>query len=191
MADPKGKLIKAARQLVETDLLFGGSFMPRRQNPFGPSAPQADEITSLYQSAVGGEFDSLIGSSLTREQKAAILSAINVNEVRPCVKCILCKNRTQTVFGEGNVDAQLVFVGEGPGEEEDRTGRPFVGRAGELLNNMIAAMGLKAPAGVHLQHRQVSPAQQPRSDRRGGHRLPKLPGSPASDHRTEGDSHAW
>jgi DNA polymerase len=67
---------------------------------------------------------------------------MDVSEVRGCVKCALSQGRTQTVFGEGNPDADLVFVGEGPGAEEDRTGRPFVGRAGELLTKMIHAMGL-------------------------------------------------
>jgi DNA polymerase len=50
------------------------------------------------------------------------------------------KGHTQTVFGEGNPDAQLMFIGEAPGEEEDRTGRPFVGRAGQKLDEIILAM---------------------------------------------------
>lgn len=64
-------------------------------------------------------------------------------EVRGCTKCPLCEKRTQTVFGEGDPDATIMFVGEGPGQTEDETGRPFVGRAGELLDKMIVAMGLK------------------------------------------------
>src|SRR5205085_6768049 len=64
-------------------------------------------------------------------------------EVRGCTKCRLCEHRTKTVFGEGDADAQIFFIGEGPGENEDLTGRPFVGRAGELLNKMIAGMGLR------------------------------------------------
>jgi DNA polymerase len=58
-----------------------------------------------------------------------------------CVRCRLSEERTQLVFGEGNPNAKVVFVGEGPGAEEDRTGRPFVGRAGELLTRMIEAVG--------------------------------------------------
>lgn len=64
-------------------------------------------------------------------------------EVRICTKCRLCETRTRTVFGEGDPDAKIFFIGEGPGENEDRQGRPFVGRAGELLNKMIVAMGLQ------------------------------------------------
>ncbi len=60
-----------------------------------------------------------------------------------CKKCLLCKSRINPVFGEGNPQARLVFVGEAPGREEDLQGRPFVGRAGELLTRIIKAMGLK------------------------------------------------
>lgn len=59
-----------------------------------------------------------------------------------CKKCSLCEYRQNVVFGEGNLDAELMFVGEGPGEDEDKTGRPFVGKAGELLDKIIVAMGL-------------------------------------------------
>lgn len=58
-------------------------------------------------------------------------------EVSTCTKCALCETRTQTVFGDGNVHADLVFVGEAPGGDEDRQGLPFVGRAGRLLTDII------------------------------------------------------
>jgi DNA polymerase len=64
------------------------------------------------------------------------------SEVGVCERCRLSKTRTQTIFGEGNKRARLVFVGEGPGYEEDRQGRPFVGPAGQLLTKIIEAMGL-------------------------------------------------
>ena len=60
-----------------------------------------------------------------------------------CTRCRLHKGRTHVVFGTGNARAELMFVGEGPGADEDQQGLPFVGRAGQLLNNMIAAMGLR------------------------------------------------
>lgn len=63
--------------------------------------------------------------------------------VRPCTLCGLHATRTQTVFGVGSRTAQWMFVGEAPGADEDRQGEPFVGRAGQLLNAMIAALGLK------------------------------------------------
>ncbi|HSV16497.1 MAG TPA: uracil-DNA glycosylase family protein, partial [Tepidisphaeraceae bacterium] len=81
--------------------------------------------------------------SLTLAEKRARLAAMEEKEVRTCPKCRLCQTRTQTVFGEGDPDAKIFFIGEGPGENEDLTGRPFVGRAGQLLDKMIAAMGLR------------------------------------------------
>jgi uracil-DNA glycosylase len=72
----------------------------------------------------------------------ASLDAIRA-EVEACRACVLCERRTRTVFGVGDPRAALVFVGEGPGEEEDRKGEPFVGPAGQLLDRMIAAMGLE------------------------------------------------
>ena len=63
--------------------------------------------------------------------------------VRTCTKCGLHKTRTQTVFGVGDPTASWMFIGEAPGADEDRQGEPFVGRAGQLLNAMLFAMGLK------------------------------------------------
>jgi len=63
-----------------------------------------------------------------------------------CTRCPLCEERTKIVFGEGNPNAELMFIGEGPGEQEDLSGRPFVGRAGELLTAMIER-GLDIPRG--------------------------------------------
>lgn len=60
-----------------------------------------------------------------------------------CTKCDLHKTKTNTVFGDGNINAKYMFVGEGPGETEDLEGKPFVGRAGKLLTNMIKSMGLE------------------------------------------------
>lgn len=64
-------------------------------------------------------------------------------EVAACRACGLCESRTQTVFGVGNREADLMIVGEAPGVDEDRAGEPFVGRAGRLLNLMLAAIGLR------------------------------------------------
>ena len=64
-------------------------------------------------------------------------------ELGDCRRCKLHEQRTNIVFGVGNPKARLVFVGEGPGEDEDLQGEPFIGRAGQLLTKMIEAMGLK------------------------------------------------
>jgi len=73
--------------------------------------------------------------------KKELLSELE-KEVRKCQKCELYKTRIETVFGEGDPETKLMFVGEGPGYEEDKQGRPFVGAAGELLTKIISAMGL-------------------------------------------------
>jgi len=64
------------------------------------------------------------------------------HELGDCQRCTLAQGRTHIVFGEGSPQARLLFVGEGPGEEEDLSARPFVGEAGQLLNRIIAKMGL-------------------------------------------------
>jgi DNA polymerase len=64
------------------------------------------------------------------------------HEALTCTKCPLAATRTQVVFGVGDPHADLLFVGEGPGEQEDLTGEPFVGRAGRLLTNLIEGIGL-------------------------------------------------
>jgi DNA polymerase len=64
------------------------------------------------------------------------------DEARGCVRCPLHRTRTQVVFGSGNADAELMFVGEAPGANEDRLGLPFVGQAGKLLDKLLEEIGL-------------------------------------------------
>lgn len=64
-------------------------------------------------------------------------------EIRGCSRCGLCKKRDHIVLGEGDRSADIMLVGEGPGGDEDRIGRPFVGKAGQLLDKMIAAIDMK------------------------------------------------
>jgi DNA polymerase len=73
---------------------------------------------------------------------ATELGAVRL-DLGECTRCRLSKARKQIVFGEGNPNARVVFVGEGPGADEDRSGRPFVGRAGQLLDKMIQSVGWK------------------------------------------------
>jgi DNA polymerase len=81
-------------------------------------------------------------SVLASGDKAAALQLIR-DDLGDCTRCALHKGRNKIVFGDGSPTARLMFVGEGPGADEDAQGIPFVGRAGQLLNNMIAAMGLR------------------------------------------------
>jgi DNA polymerase len=90
--------------------------------------PQREAVPSLFQPVTKVENDTLLK---IRE------------DLGDCKRCKLCKTRNTIVFGDGNPRAELVFVGEGPGADEDEQGLPFVGRAGKLLTQMIEAMGLQ------------------------------------------------
>jgi uracil-DNA glycosylase len=82
------------------------------------------------------------GPVLPAAQRPAALAAVR-DLIGECQRCQLAQGRNKIVFADGDANAQIMFVGEGPGADEDAQGLPFVGRAGQLLNNMIAAMGLK------------------------------------------------
>ena len=64
-------------------------------------------------------------------------------QIKDCKKCKLCNNRTNIVFGDGNKNADVMFIGEGPGADEDREGIPFVGKAGKLMNQALIGLGIK------------------------------------------------
>ena len=82
-----------------------------------------------------------IAAAVPEMDRDAALQMIR-DEIGDCTRCALHKGRNKIVFADGDPNARLMFVGEGPGADEDAQGLPFVGRAGQLLNNMIAAMGL-------------------------------------------------
>ena len=88
-------------------------------------------------------FAPLPTSIIPAADRLAALESIRA-EIGDCTRCPLAyAGRKTIVFGDGDPNARLMFVGEGPGADEDASGLPFVGKAGQLLNNMIAAMGLK------------------------------------------------
>jgi DNA polymerase len=103
------------------------------------------EVVSLLEGLVSSSTPAEqhhFASAIT-EDKDALLQAL-AQEVSECRKCGLCETRTQTVFGVGNPNADLVFVGEAPGFYEDKQGIPFVGEAGKLLTDMIEK-GMQLP----------------------------------------------
>ncbi len=129
--DSIDSLIRAARQVLDGERDLAGDVLPTGGNPL-------PEITLVAnQTPTTGNY-----ADMTCQDKAALLAEMDENEVRPCTRCGLCKGRTQTVFGAGDANARLMFIGEGPGADEDAQGEPFVGRAGKLLTKMIVAMGL-------------------------------------------------
>ncbi len=98
--------------------------------------------------------------------KAALLAALRERHDRECPHCTRATGHTQTVFSDGDPEARLMFIGEAPGADEDREGVPFVGRSGQLLNQMIAAMGLARDGagarGVYIAN--VLKARPPNND---------------------------
>jgi len=110
---------KVVKQHVEMEHFFSGGILPR--------TPRAKA--------------EMINSGKSAANASAELARI-AEEVVKCGKCGLGSERTNAVPGEGNATARIVFVGEAPGADEDAQGRPFVGRAGKLLDKIIAAMGL-------------------------------------------------
>ncbi len=115
---------KAAQQLIEMDRFLTGDFSMKRKHHLTSSQESCD-----LPAAQAGD-------------PAETLKEV-AEQVRQCRKCEIGSTRLNAVPGDGSPRARLVFVGEGPGADEDAQGLPFVGRAGQLLNKMINAMGLK------------------------------------------------
>ena len=117
---------------------------PKRQSTAAP-VPPVEEIDIPHLKERGlfrGPENVPALDELGGKTKAGKLDSLN-KWLGKCSRCVLHKECNHIVFGEGNAEARLVFVGEGPGADEDATGRPFVGRAGQLLDKMIEAMGLR------------------------------------------------
>jgi uracil-DNA glycosylase family 4 len=112
--------------------------------PRGEGERRAASCQSDNPDGSGGQSANLSGNSLPAPAaKAAAFAALRERALA-CVKCThLASSRQNVVFGVGNLDARLMFVGEAPGADEDAQGEPFVGRAGELLTRIIQATGLQ------------------------------------------------
>lgn len=128
------RLRRVALQHADTTRLLGVDFLPLRPLPAEDHADAPLVETRSVRVASRGAAPSDHG---------ARLAALRSRHDAECPHCTKAKGYTQTVFGDGSPDARLMFIGEAPGADEDRTGVPFVGRAGQKLNDMIAAMGLK------------------------------------------------
>lgn len=129
----RDELVTNLRQLVELERGFGVEWLPL---PERASAPAAG---SLAAPTTTGTPAWTLPPGLAGE---AALERIAL-DVSACQRCGLCAKRHRTVPGEGSPTPELLFIGEGPGADEDRLGRPFVGAAGQLLDKMITAMGFE------------------------------------------------
>jgi len=135
---PRSEIIRQIRGSLQSLLEDGVDFLPavsRRVTSARAAPSESGELTS----ETGVRTSSSAGDRLD-DAEATALDLIRA-DLGDCTRCRLCEQRRNIVFGEGNARARVVFVGEGPGADEDRTGRPFVGRAGELLTKMIEACG--------------------------------------------------
>jgi DNA polymerase len=111
--------------------------------PAAPTNTLANQEPSLLTLISFNQRAPLPAAPVPAAERAAALAAIQ-EEIGDCTRCPLAyAGRHRIVFGDGSPTARLMFVGEGPGADEDAQGLPFVGKAGQLLNNMIAAMGLE------------------------------------------------
>ena len=127
------------------DIGYGDLYAsPQAQNsaPSEPGQPPAEPAAgSLVPAAAPGP---AVGRVAPADLAARIAELAEIEQrVAACTRCRLSEGRTRTVFGAGNPAAELMFIGEGPGAEEDRQGLPFVGRAGELLTRIVQAIDLR------------------------------------------------
>jgi len=148
------KILNDVRNLLEYHQLMGVREIP---------VPKKSEVRSPKSEVGGQKLEAQSKKQETRSQKTeAERSKVKAEssklkaqgskeedlralreEIGDCKRCQLCQGRTNLVFGVGNPNAKLMFIGEGPGRDEDIQGEPFVGRAGQLLTKIIEAMGLK------------------------------------------------
>ncbi len=155
---PDTALVRAVRQNAATLSLLGVDFMPVRLRdevdvpastiepkpaPLVPALPAAEpKSASPRAAAAGAQPQHPVGAGRSRERSQQLLDALRARYEREAPHKAFVTDHHNIVFGEGDPCARLMFVGEAPGAEEDRVGRPFVGRSGQLLEKMIGAMGL-------------------------------------------------
>lgn len=116
-------------------------WVPRHDAASAP-APASDPVPAPTLPDPRPQGDSVVLDLAAEAETAALDWGGLASRVAACRACGLCETRTQTVFGVGSRQARLLIIGEAPGADEDREGEPFVGRAGQLLNRMLAAIGL-------------------------------------------------
>lgn len=139
--EPAEKLLEVTT-IVPATLEPAVSLLQSAADNLFPDMPEEHEIATRKR-ALPPPPQNLPGLSLPAEARAGALTAIRA-EIGDCTRCPLAfEGRHTIVFGDGDPNARLLFVGEGPGADEDAQGIPFIGKAGQLLNNMIGAMGLK------------------------------------------------
>ncbi len=143
-------LAASLRAYVEWQEDTGATGFPRATRPRAPAAgdtaPAHADAPAPADAHAHAHGDASASPTVDRHIRLPQLAS----EVAACTRCGLAETRTQTVFSRGNPDARVAFVGEAPGADEDAQGLPFVGRAGQLLDRMISAMGLDPARDVYV-----------------------------------------
>lgn len=116
---------------------------PETRAPIEAEAPIKPEVAEPTPAPTTAPADPAPSEAIDDDAAVAAELSSLAATVADCRRCVLAKTRRNTVFGEGATSPRLMFVGEGPGADEDRSGRPFVGKAGRLLDKMIEAMTLR------------------------------------------------
>jgi uracil-DNA glycosylase family 4 len=169
--DPRAQALTLATRIrtrLEHDERRGALGLPRGKNPrlrpakaaaavvavMAPASPTSSPAKPLPRSAAGAAVPPMpVFPAPAAAPAGTVVGAAGLKVIREqlgeCQRCKLAGGRQNIVFGVGNPQAQLVFVGEAPGADEDQQGEPFVGKAGQLLNKMIEAMGY-ARADVYI-----------------------------------------
>lgn len=141
-ADLLARWLRQRRELGESELVLESS-AARALSAAGPApagaaaGPPPTSVLTPIERAAGATAPGATELEIVQIGDLAALRDVALG----CPRCRLSETRTRVVFGEGSPDAEVVVVGEAPGAEEDRTGRPFVGRAGKLLDLMLASVG--------------------------------------------------
>lgn len=141
-------LVASVGAYVELQRDTGAWGFPRQPGARTAAAPDAQPALAAVASAPASPPQATATPS-TMPDRTVRLPEL-AREVAACTRCALHSTRTQTVFSRGNAQAALCFVGEAPGAEEDEQGLPFVGRAGQLLDRMIVAMGISPERDVYV-----------------------------------------
>ncbi|HEY8079867.1 MAG TPA: uracil-DNA glycosylase, partial [Labilithrix sp.] len=143
--DPRIELATVAASLrayLEWQQDTGATGIPRRPRSAATTTPRTTATATPTAPTATATATAPTATAITAPPRIARALPVVAAEVATCTKCALHEGRTNTVFARGNPEAALCFVGEAPGADEDAQGLPFVGRAGQLLDKMIQAMGL-------------------------------------------------
>jgi len=147
-APERAELLRRVRASLLELAAEGIDYLPRADatalDALPPAQPKPAKEAELAPAspAIESPADTSADTGARPADPVSVLQLVR-EDLGECTRCALHERRKHIVFGEGDPSARVVFVGEGPGADEDRTGRPFVGRAGELLDKMIEAVGWK------------------------------------------------